>query len=124
MTLEMDADHRVPVLLGDVETHPVTQDPGIVDQHVQVAIGVDRLLDEPLGTGPVRDVVPVDNRFAACVTDQLRGLLSRCRIRSEPGAVATKIVDNDPGALGREPQGLLPSDAPARPGNDGHLAVQ
>ena len=41
--LQVDADHRVPLVLGHREDHPVAQDPGVVDEHVEAAEQVDRL---------------------------------------------------------------------------------
>ena len=41
---------RVPFLLGHVEDHPVTHDPGVVDHDVDPSEVVERRLDDPLAT--------------------------------------------------------------------------
>ena len=73
----MDPDDRVPVLLGHVEDHAVAQDAGDVDQDVEAPIGVDRLVDDPLGGVMVGDVVGVDGGLAAGLADLLDHLLGR-----------------------------------------------
>ena len=42
--LEVHLDDRVPLLLGHVDEHAVAQDAGVVDEHVEVAEGVDGLV--------------------------------------------------------------------------------
>ena len=44
--LQVYRDHRVPLGLGHVGQHPVTQDPGVVHHDVQVAEDIDGLLDQ------------------------------------------------------------------------------
>src|SRR3712207_8841421 len=46
----------VPVGLVHREHHLVPEDPGVVDEHVEAAEGVDRLGDELAGLGEVGDV--------------------------------------------------------------------
>jgi hypothetical protein len=45
--LEVDADDGVPLGLADVEDQPVAQDAGVVDEDVELAVGVDRGVDQP-----------------------------------------------------------------------------
>ena len=63
--LQVHLDHRVPLGLGHVDEHPVAQDAGVVDQHVELAEARDRLPDQALGAGEVADVVAVGDRLAA-----------------------------------------------------------
>ena len=65
MALEMDADNVVPLLLGHVEDHPVAQDAGDVDQDVELAELLDRLIDEPLAARHARDIHVIGDRLAA-----------------------------------------------------------
>src|SRR5207248_7830402 len=44
---------------------PISEDPCVVDEDVEAAEAVDRLLDHPLRAGEVRDVLAVRNRRAA-----------------------------------------------------------
>ena len=61
----MDPDDVVPLLGGHVDEHPVAEDAGVVDQHVEPAEGVDGGLDDPTGGVVVADVVAVGDGFAA-----------------------------------------------------------
>ena len=63
--LEVDLDDRVPLGLGHVDHHPVTQDAGVVDEDVEGAEGVDRELDEALRAVPGGDVLGVGDGLAA-----------------------------------------------------------
>ena len=48
VALQVDPDDVVPVRLVHVEAHLVPQDAGVVDQDVELAEGVDGLLDQLL----------------------------------------------------------------------------
>ncbi len=63
VALQVDVDDRVPLLLGHVDQHPVPQDAGVVDQHVEVAEGLDGGVDQALAALPVADVVGVGHRL-------------------------------------------------------------
>ena len=65
VALQVDVDHRVPVLFAQVDEHAVAQDARVVHQHVQGAEGVQRALDETLPALPLRDVVVVGDGLAA-----------------------------------------------------------
>ena len=54
MALEVDGDDGVPLLLGHVDQHPVAQDAGVVDQHVEVAERLDGGVDHALAALPRR----------------------------------------------------------------------
>ena len=56
---------RVPLFFGHREEHAVAEDPGVVDEDVQAAERVDRLLHEAGGAVPRADVVGVGGRLAA-----------------------------------------------------------
>jgi hypothetical protein len=65
MTLQVDADHRVPFLFAGGEHHAVADEARVVDEHVEPAEGGDRLLDEMVGARPVGNVVGVRDGFAS-----------------------------------------------------------
>jgi len=77
VAFEVDGDDRVPLFLGHVHEHPVAEDPGVVDEDVEAAELVERLLHEPLRAGEVGDVLAVRRRFAAGGADLLDDLLRR-----------------------------------------------
>jgi hypothetical protein len=59
VTLEVDVDDDVPLVLGHREAHAVAQDPGVVDHDVDPAEPLDRKPHERRSPGPARDVVGV-----------------------------------------------------------------
>ncbi len=52
--LEVDLDDGVPLRLGHVREHAVAEDAGVVDEDVEAAEGVDRLLDQRARRRPSR----------------------------------------------------------------------
>ena len=74
--------------------------PGVVDEHVEPAVALDRGPDQPAGAGEVGDVLAVGDRLAAARLDLVDDLLRRRRIGAEPVPVAAEVVDDDLGALG------------------------
>ena len=80
--LQVHLDDGVPLGLAHVGQHAVAQDAGVVDQHVEAAVGVDGLGDDALGAAPVADVVGVGHRLAAGGDDLVDDLLRPVRRRS------------------------------------------
>ena len=119
----MDLDDRVPLLLGHVGQHPVAQDAGVVDQHVEVAEGLDRGVDQALRAFPGRDVVAVGDRLATHAADLLDHLLGRTEIAAGAVHVAAEVVDHDLAPWLGQAQRVLAADAPAGAGDDGHPAI-
>ena len=114
----MDLDDRVPLVDGHVDQHPVPQDAGVVDQHVEPAERLDRGVDQPLGALPVGHVVAVGHGFAAGrpdLVDHLTGWAGGPAAAVDLGA---QVVDHDLGPLPGELQGVAPADAPAGSGHD------
>ena len=125
VALQVDADDVVPVGLVHVEAHLVPQDPGVVDQDVELAPGVDGLGHQALGARPGAHVVGVEGGLAPGGDDVVDRLLGGVDVRCpRPCAAAPDVVDDDLGALGGEEQRLLASDAPPCAGDDGDLAVE
>ena len=114
VTLEVDVDDRVPLLLGHVEAHLVPEDPGVVDEHVEAAELVDRLRDQRLPAVPGGDVVEVRDGPTAGGDDLVGDLLGRALVRALAARLAAEVVHDDRGTLGREQQRLGPADAATR----------
>ena len=124
MAAEVDPHDGVPLLLRHVGEHPVPQDAGIIDEDVEVTEGAHGLIDEALRTLPVRDVVVVGDRLATGGDDLVDDLLGGRRVGASPVRVAAEVVDDDLGALPGEKEGVLPTDASSRAGDDGDATLE
>jgi len=124
VTLEVDLHDRVPLFLGHVEAHLVAEDPRVVDEDVEPAERLDRLVHHALGTAPAGAVVTVGDGLAAGGLDLLDDLLRRPSVAALAGARATQVVDHDRGALAREEQCFLSPDAAPGTRDDRDLAVE
>jgi hypothetical protein len=96
----------------------------MLDQDVQLAEGVDRLVDQGLGPFPRAHIGGVDRPVAAAGLDQLDHLFGRVLVAPLALDGGAHVVDDDLGPFRRQQQGLLPSDAPTCAGDDGYLAVE
>ena len=76
------------------------------------------MLIEALRTVPVRDVVAVDDGFAACGPDRVDDFAGRPVRASGPVRLGAEVVDDDLGSLPGELQRVSPTDAPARARDD------
>ena len=98
--LEVDLDHRIPLGLGHVDQHPVAQDAGVVDQHVEASERGDRLIDQALGAFEVRDVVAVGHRITTGRLDLLDHLVGRSRGGGSRSIhLAAEVVHHDLGTV-------------------------
>ncbi len=111
VTLEMDPDDIVPFRLRHVHEHAVAQNPGVVDEHVDVTEGVDGALDQALGTREVGDVVGVGDRLAAHSLDLLHDRLGRPGVGSRTVLGAAEVIDHDPGPFVSKEEGVSATDA-------------
>ena len=118
MTLGVDAHDHVPLVLGEVHQHPVTEDPGIVDQDVEATELVDCLRDQAARALPVADVVGVGDRHSARGADLGRDLGCRTGIGAGSVGAAPEVVDDDRRAFGSQQQRMLTPDAAPRSGDD------
>ena len=119
VALEMDPRHRVPLLLAHVDQHPVAQEAGVAHERVEAAPRVDGLSHHGAGQRPVGHIGVVDGGRPARGGD-LGGHGGGSVIDAGQGAVVshTEVVDQHVGALGREGQGMGPSQTPAGAGDD------
>ena len=99
VALEVHVHHCVPVILGHVDEHAVTQIAGVVDQHVQVTEGLDGLVDHVLGASPVRHIVVVGDCLATHGHDLGRHLLRRGAVFSRAVEGPAEVVHDDLGPL-------------------------
>ncbi len=122
--LQVGGEDRVPLLLGHVEEHPFTQDPGHADDPVEPSVLRQRRLHDPLSARHRGDVVGHRDRLPArrpdLLGDRPRDLAGR-RGAVDGDAV---VVDDDPRPLRRRRERDRPSDAPAGPRDGDHPACQ
>ena len=107
----MDGDHRVPFLFGHVEDHAVAEVAGDVDQDVDAAPGVDRLLDHLPRLREVRDRTIVRDGRAAGLLDRLDHVVRRALVAAFAAQADTGIVDDDLRAGAREGERDASTDA-------------
>ena len=118
----MHGDDRVPLVLFHVHEHPVAQDAGVVDEDVEPAERVDRVLDEAAGAGEVGDVLAVGDGLAARGLDLGDDLLRRRQVGALAGERAAEVVDDDLRAGRGERERVRAADAAPGAGDDRDLA--
>jgi hypothetical protein len=111
VALQVDPDHRVPLLLGRVGQHAVAEEPGVVDQDVEATEGVDRRRHQRLGLGPIGHVGPVGHRVAAHGADGVDHLTGRTRRTTGAVDLGAEVVDDDLRPLPCELERMAPTDA-------------
>ncbi len=121
-SLQVHVDDRVPFLLGHVHQHPITQDAGIVDQHVEIPEGLHRGVDQALRAFPRRHTVSVGDGFAAHSFDLLDHLFGRRKVAAAAVDVAAEVVDDHLRTVRGQAQRVLPPDTPTGASDDGHAA--
>ena len=65
MAAQVHADDVVPLLVGEVEQHPVAGHAGVVDHDVELAEALDRRGEHGVGGGPLPHVALDDRDLAA-----------------------------------------------------------
>ena len=126
--LEVHIHHRLVVLLGDVPEIGILFDAGIVHQNVELAVMVDRLLDQALhvldhaqiGADAVAPVVVAVALSPMTLTPGLLDLLKRVVGSFRIGAV----VHHDLRPFGRQADRDALADATAAAGHQGHLVFE
>jgi hypothetical protein len=126
----VDADDRVPFVLGHREEHPVPQDARVVDEDVQLAVLADCEADQFPCRVEVGDVAVVDDRAATrradLPGDGFGGRAGR-RAGASPMAFGMggapmprlpAVVDDDRRAEPGQFQRLGPAEAAAGAGDD------
>ena len=94
-----------------VDEHPVAQDAGVVDEHVEVTERVNRLPHDPLGTVPRGDVVAVRLCPPTEGPDVGDDVVSGTTRRARTVGGGANVVHDHAGASGGERDGVLATDA-------------
>ena len=119
----MHADDRVPVVLGHLVEDCVAENPRVVDDDVDPAEAVDRLLDHRLRGGEVRDAAEVRLRLAARVANGGDRLERRDPIPAFSGSRAARIVRDHLRAVRSQHLRDLGADAASGAGDERDLSV-
>ena len=120
----MHADDGVPLVLAHADDEAVAQDPGVVYEHVQVAVVLDGLADHPLSALPVGGVVEVGDGAAAERDDLVDQLLGGGAVVAGSVGAAPDVVDDDARSLTSEEERVLAADAAPCAGDDRDSSVQ
>jgi hypothetical protein len=110
---DVDVEHLVELVLGDVRDRREFIDAGIVDQDVEAAVGRDRGVDYALRLGGLRDVAVRGDGLAARLLDDAHDGVG--------ALLARRIVDDDRGAFGRQGLGDRRPDSLRCAGDNGDL---
>ena len=123
--LEVDADQLVPLLLGHVEDHALSQNAVGADEDIEVAEGVDRCLDGALGGVHVGDVAGDGDGLSAVGDDLVDDGLDPGRIHAGAAFnIEAGIAGDDRGALLGEDLADLRAHAAGASGDQCHLAIE
>ena len=120
----MHPDDIVPLLLRHVENHAVAQNPGDIDQNIELAEFLDGLIDEALAAFHGRDVHVVGGRFPARGLDLLDHLVGRRLgfLLTRDGN--TEIVDDHGRAVRRQQFGYSATDTASAAGDCGYFSIE
>ena len=105
----MDIEHRLELLVAHLVDDSVPRVAGIVDDHVNGTVRVQRRLHDPGRQIRVRHAPDTRSDLAAACTDFGGGFF---------GGIGVKVVHDNPGAVLREELGNRLADAAARTGDD------
>jgi hypothetical protein len=116
-------DHGVPFRFHHVDQHAVAENAGVVHQHVERAVGVDRLVDQSLRAPEIGDVVGVHHRLATTLLNRAHDFLRGGLVGADAVVAGAEIIDHDLGTMGGEGQCVLAADAPPGAGDDGDASA-
>ena len=117
--LQVDADHRVPLLLGGAHEHAIAHEAGVVHHHVEAAEGVDawsararRPARKSATSAPLATASPPHGADLLTTSSGRRLELALAVERD------AEVVDHDLRALAGELEGVRAADAATRAGDD------
>src|SRR4029077_13069637 len=98
---------------GDVQLREVVRvkDPGVIDQYVDAAKRVDRVLDDGLRAGRIGDVRAVRLGDAPGRSDRGHNVLGRSAVHAYSICPNTKVIDDHSRATRRKQLGVTASDS-------------
>src|SRR5581483_2177975 len=121
---EMDVENGLKILGREVREGFIAEDPGVVDDNVDGAEGVESLLDNRRSTFWTCDGVHVGDGLAAGGADDLNRVGGGSRSAAGPVGAPADVVDDDPGSPAGEFQRVGSAEAAPGSGDDGDLAIK
>ncbi len=125
VAIEVNADHAIPLFLGDVDQRGDRRDAGVVYQDVEVAERIDREPNELAGLIPVGDVMIARHRLSAGLDDLIDDALREGHVFTlAVRGSSADVVDDDARALRREFHRIGSTKAAPGSGNDRYAPGQ
>src|SRR5581483_1063627 len=122
--LQVNADHRVPLLLGHLGEGAVTQDAGVVDENVDLAERLDRVVEQGFAARDRADVGAVGDRLAAAFINRVGDLLCHGGVLAGAVAWAAEVIDDDGRAFACKQLCVGSTEAAASAGDDRDFLVE
>jgi hypothetical protein len=122
--LQMDRNDGVEIVFRHTVEYLVAQDARIIDNKVNLAVLVDRLLYDAMRTLPISDTVTVRDSLATGVADLVHNLEGWPRICTLAANRAAQVVDNNFRTVRRHHHRIPTTDTAARAGYDSNLALK
>jgi hypothetical protein len=121
----MHGDDGIELGLAGVGDHPIADDPGIVDQDVKTAEGIDGSLNEPGGFVPVRNVGTAGDRLSPGSGNLLdNGLCGATAAGWRTIKSDTNVVDHNSRTLRSESKRMRAPDPAAGTGDNDNPTVE
>jgi hypothetical protein len=99
----------------------IPQDAGVVYDPIELAVGIDRHLDDFTRGQSFSDGFEIRNRSAPALLDLVDDFFGRCRTIARTVRVNAGVIYNNFGTLGGTEKGDLAADAAARASDDDDL---
>ena len=120
----MDVEHRVDQVGGHVVKRLVAEDAGIVDDDVNLAVGVGGGLDDRFASFRSSDRVGVGNGVTTGCGDLVDNQLRCALVTARTVDGTAEVVHHDECTSCRHHQCVLPTQATAGAGDDCYFAVE
>ena len=117
MAFQMHGHHRVPLFLAHVKDHAVTQNTRAVDQNIELAKAIGRILDQILAAFDRRNVLGIRDCLTTRFLNLIDHLLGMAGILAFTINTAAQVVDHNLSALFCHQQSDTTPDTTPRTGN-------
>ena len=122
--LQVHGHYAVPVLFRLVVKGAISEDTGVVDDDVYLAVGVQRRLDDRLSAFGGVDTIVVRGRLAAGGLDLAHHLVRHGGAGAGAVSGASEVVHDDLCAARGEEEGVGAAKSAAGPGDNSHAVIE